>query len=171
VTTSAEAAATASWLEANLAAVAEFNAARKILMHQLEVASIGVGSIDDLRATATELQPIALLLRALPSVPNAVAESELRAAVDEFASAVTDIMRNSRDQLLAEPAANLLERAALRLLQANGHYRAATHALHETVADRAGRSQRAERRAPHVPSSMSNGTVSPFARSHPNLSG
>jgi hypothetical protein len=138
VTTSPEAAATASWLDANLPAVAEFNAARKILMHQLEAASIGEGSIDDLRAAATELQPIALLLRALPPVPNAVAESELRAGVDEFASAVSDILRSSQNQLLDDPAASLLERAALHLLQANAHYRVATHALHETVAVRVG---------------------------------
>jgi hypothetical protein len=171
VTTSPEAAATAGWLEANLSAVAEFNAARKILMHQLEVASISTGSIDDLHATATELQAIALLLRALPPVPYAVAESELRAAVDEFASAITDIMLTSQDQLRDDPATNLLERAALHLLQANAHYRAATHALHATVADRAGRGQRAERRVAHAPFSGSIAAASPFGRSHSHLSG
>lgn len=138
MTTSLEAAATAGWLEANLAAVAEFNAARKILMHQLEVASIGQAGVDDLRATAVELQPIALLLRALPPVPNAVVESELRAGVDEFASAVADIMRSSQDQSLDDPALSFLQGVAVHLLRANAHYRAATRALHETVAVRVG---------------------------------
>ncbi len=74
MTTSANAAATAGWVDANLATLAEFNAGRKILMRQLENVSTGLGSMDDLRATASELQAIALLARALPPVPQAVAD-------------------------------------------------------------------------------------------------
>jgi hypothetical protein len=136
VTTSANAAATAGWVDANLATLAEFNAGRKILMRQLEDVSTGLGNMDDLRVTASELQAIALLLRALPPVPQAVADSTLRAAVDAFASAVTVVLRSSQSDLLSGPVPKVLEDAAVYLLQANAHYRAATSVLNNTVASR-----------------------------------
>jgi hypothetical protein len=125
-------------LDANLANVAEFNAARKILTRQLEAASVGEGGMDDLRATADELQAIALLLRALPPIPDAAAESALRSAVEAFASALSDILLSNPDDLLDGLAEKAVERAAVHMLQANARYRAVTTALGERVANRVG---------------------------------
>lgn len=115
--------AIAGWLNANLALVAEFNAARKILTRQLQDAAIGRAALPDLRATAVELQTTTLLLRALPAIPNETAAAEFVASLDTFEAVLKEILRGAED----EPAT--FDTAAGLMLQSMAHYRAATEAM------------------------------------------
>jgi hypothetical protein len=116
-----------AWLNANLAVLAELNAARKILTHHLRAAAADTGCLDDLRAMAVELQATVVLVRALPPIPEPTAALELRASLDCFISALGQVMRVDRPGVQDAGAAvryavGLVERSAV-------HYRAATEAM------------------------------------------
>jgi hypothetical protein len=95
VTRAVDKPAIAGWLDANLALVAEFNAARKILTRQLQDASIDLAAFRDLHATAVELQTTTLLLRAVPPIPNETAAFEFAASLDAFEAALAEIARGA----------------------------------------------------------------------------
>jgi hypothetical protein len=122
MTRSVDKPAIAGWLNANLALVAEFNAARKILTRQLQDAAIGRAALPDLRVTAVELQTTTLLLRALPAIPNETAAAEFVASLDTFEAVLKEILRADDGPATFDAAAGLM-------LQSMAHYRAATEAM------------------------------------------
>ena len=128
VTRAVDKSAIAGWLDANLALVAEFNAARKILSRQLQDASIGLAAFRDLHTTAVELQTTTLLLRAVPPIPNETAAFEFAASLDAFEAALTEIARGAVEGSVAGGAAALNSAAGL-MLQSMARYRAATEAM------------------------------------------
>lgn len=128
VTCAMDKTAIAGWLDANLALVAEFNAARKILSRQLQDASIGLAAFRDLNATAVELHTTALVLRAVPPIPDETAAFEFAASLDAFEAALTEIARAAVDGSVAGRGTALNSAAGL-MLQSMAHYRAATEAM------------------------------------------
>jgi hypothetical protein len=128
VTRAVDKPAIAGWLDANLALVAEFNAARKILTRQLQDASIDLAAFRDLHATAVELQTTTLLLRAVPPIPNETAAFEFAASLDAFEAALAEIVRGAGEESVASGVTALNSAAGL-MLQSMARYRAATEAM------------------------------------------
>jgi hypothetical protein len=132
VTLSGKTPAIGGWLNANLTFLAEFNAARKILMRQLQKAAVDPTDLRDLRTTASELHGTTLVLRALPPIPDEIASFQFEASLDAFDAALNEIVRGHDETSTTEGAA--LSSAGGLMVQSMARYRAATQAIAGAVA-------------------------------------
>jgi hypothetical protein len=103
-----------------------------MLTCQLQDASVDPTAVRDLRTTATDLQPTALALRALPPIPDEIASFQFQASLDAFDAALNELARGHDEPATTHGPA--LRKVRGFIVQARARYRAATEAMAGAVA-------------------------------------